>query len=77
MASLRKKETVTHLKACLDDRERQHADTSHSSGPCSKQNSLASVWCPVQEEMLLQRVEGAEVDANPGDTAHKRLPGGK
>lgn len=65
------RETVTHLKACLDDRERQHADTSHSSGPCSEQNSLSSVGCPVQEKVLLQGVEGAEVDANARDTAHK------
>lgn len=61
----------SHLEACLDDCEWQHADTSHSSGTRSKQNSLASIGCPVQEEVLLQGVEGAEVDAHTGDAAHK------
>lgn len=64
-------ETGAYLKACLDDCEWQHADASHSSGTRSKQNSLASVGCPLLEVVLLQGVEGAEVDANPGDAAHK------
>lgn len=68
------KETVAHLKARLDDCEWQHADTCHSSGTRSEQNSLGSVGRPVVEVVLLQGVEGAEVDAHPGDAAHKRLP---
>lgn len=65
---------MAHFKACLDDCEWQHADASDSSGTCSEQNSLTSVGCPVQEVVLLQGVEGAEVDAHPRDAAHKRLP---
>lgn len=63
-----------YLKACFDHSEWQHADTSHSSGSCSQQNSLASIGRPVEEKVLLQGVEGAEVDAHPWDAAHKWLP---
>lgn len=62
---------VAHLEACLDNCEWQHADTSHSSGTRSKQNSLASIGRPVQEEVLLQGVEGAEIDAHAGNATHK------
>ncbi|KAG7242382.1 hypothetical protein INR49_023511 [Caranx melampygus] len=51
---------VTHLEACLDDSEWQHADTCHRSRTRSKKNSLTSVGRPVLEEVLLQGVEGAE-----------------
>ncbi|TNN83699.1 hypothetical protein EYF80_006217 [Liparis tanakae] len=51
---------VQQISACLDDGERQHADSSHSSGARSEQNSLAGVGCPLQEVVLLQGVEGQQ-----------------
>lgn len=66
-------EVFAHLKACFNDGEWQHADTSHSSGTRSKQNSFASIGRSVQKIVLLQGVEGAEVDAHTRDAADKWL----
>lgn len=63
----------SYLKACLNDCEGKHADTSHSSGSYAKKNSLSSIGFSVQQEVLLQRVEGAEIDAHAWDAAYKRL----
>lgn len=66
-----KKLPRAHLKARLDHSEGQHADASHGSGPRSQQNCLSSVGRALQEVVLLQGVEGAEVDAHAGNAAHK------
>lgn len=64
----------SHLEACLDDGDRQHADPSHGPGPGPQQHSLPSVRGPaLLEVVLLQWVEGREVDPYAWDTAHKRL----
>lgn len=63
-----------HLEARLDDGERQHADAGHGSGAGAEQDGLAGVGFPLQEVVLLQGVEGAEVDAHAGDAADKWLP---
>lgn len=65
-----------YLKAGLDDGEGQHAHTSHGPGARPQQHGLASVGSSVLEEVLLQGVEGAEVDAHARDAAHERLQEG-
>ena len=64
---------MADLKARLDDSDGQHADPGHGAGPGPQQDSLARVGGLVLKEVLLQGVEGAEVDAYPGDTADKGL----
>lgn len=70
-----KQERDAYLKASFDDCERQHADASDGSSAGTQQHSLTGVGRPVLEVVLLQGVEGAEVDAHTGDAADKRLRG--
>lgn len=66
-------EGAAHLKARFDDGERQHADAGHGSSAGAQQHGLAGVGRPVQEVVLLEGVEGAEVDAHARDAADERL----
>lgn len=69
-------EGAAHLKARFDDGERQHADAGHGSSAGAQQHGLAGVGRPVQEVVLLEGVEGAEVDAHARDAADERLQEG-
>lgn len=68
-----KQRGAAHLKACFDDSEWQHADAGDGSSTGTQQHSLTGVGLPVLEVVLLQRVEGAEVDAHARDAAEKWL----
>lgn len=69
-------DVIAYLKAGFNDSKRQHAHTSDGPGTCPKQYGLCNVWCMVLKEVLLQGVEGAEVDAHTRDAANKWLPEG-
>lgn len=63
----------SYFIASLDDGDGQHEDPGHGAGPSSQQHGLQGPRAAVLEEVLLQRVVGAEVDPHSGDGSGKRL----
>lgn len=62
-----------YFKARLDDSDRQHENPRHRPGPASQQHGPQGPGAAVLEEVLLQRVVGAEVEAHARDGPDKRL----
>lgn len=69
----------THTQACayfkarLDDSDWQHEDPCHRPGPSSQQHGPHGPRSAVLEEVLLQRVVGAEVEPHTRDGPSKGL----